>query len=173
MPVNLTNIEAFPVAMEDYPILGEYIQGGHGTETDFYNGSSKCILPGEPVEVFGRLGISKELILPRTFGTLCFGCWMSYLLDPDLASQILQGAAVYFDLDLADSDIYVTGYATNVQPTNGYLLGYAIAPHATPGEITKSALSAVAASTSSVRVFVLMNTAVTKYGTVPDFLATA
>jgi hypothetical protein len=176
VPIQLPNLEADPVALESYPIVGEYIQRAHDSQIDYYNPGSKSILPGEPVEVFGRLGIAKDVILPGHFGTLVFGAWVNFLLDPSLASQILQGALVYFDLDLA-TGLY-PGYATNVQPTNGWKLGYATGRHATPTEVALSASSPIAATTSDERVMVLMNEysgieTVTKYGTVTDFLATA
>ena len=172
MPIQLTNLEANPVAMEAYPIIGEYIQGGHGTETDYYNPGSKTILPGEPVKVFNRIGISKDIILPGTFGTLVFGAWVNFVVDPDMAAEILQGALVYFDLDLA-TGLY-PGYATGVQPSNGYRLGYALGRHGTPTEVALSASSPIAATTSDSRVFVLMDPLfVASYGTIDDALSTS
>ena len=171
MPIQLPNLEADPVALEDYPIIGEYIQGGHGTETDYYNPGSKSILPGEPIAIFGRLGISKDVILPGEFGTVVFGAWVNFLVDPDLASIITQGQEVYFDIDLATG--YYPGYATNVEPTNGWHLGYAIGIHGAPGEVSLSAGTPIAATTSQERVFVLMSNTYEKFGTVTNFLATA
>jgi hypothetical protein len=172
MPITLTNHEAYPTVLEEYPIVAEYIQGGHGTEIDFYNPGSKSILPGEPVIVFGRVCISKELILPGTFGTLVHSCWISGLVDPDLSNPITQGALVYFDLDLA-TGLY-PGYFTNVQPTNGWFVGHAVGIHATPQEVTLTAGTPVAASTTAERVFIQLTAGTpTAYGTVTNFLATA
>ncbi len=174
MGVTLPNIEAQPVFLEQYPRIGEYVQGGHGTETDYYNQTSKTVLPGEPLILFGRLCISKDIILPGHFGTVVSDCWVNYLLDPDLASNILQGAAVYYDLGLADAGEYISGYATNVQPTNGYLLGHAIGVHATPEEVNLSAGSAIAARPGDNRVFVLLTRITpTSYGTIVSALTTS
>lgn len=171
MPIQLPNLEANPVALEDYPIIAEYIQGGHGTEVDFYNPGSKSILPGEPVAVFGRLCISKDVILPGTFGTLVYGCWINGLVDPDIASAITQGQEVYFDIDLA-TGLY-PGYFTNVEPTNGWHVGYAVGIHEAPGNVSLSAGTPIAASTSQERVFILMSETYEKFGTVTNFLATS
>lgn len=174
MPYTLTNIQNNPMYLENYPIIGEYIQGGHGTETDYYNASSKCVLPGEPLVVFGRLCISKDIILPRTFGTVVFGCWVNFLLDPALAAVIKQDANVYYDLDKKVDGSYISGYATGTQPTNGFLLGKAVGVHGIPGEITLSGKSAVAASPGDDRIFVLLTQlAPTTYGTVYSALSTS
>lgn len=173
MPIQLPNLEAHPVQLEQYPIIAEYIQGGHGTEIDFYNPGSKSILPGEPVIVFGKIHISKDVILPGTFGTLVHSCWINGLVDPALAAPILQGQEVYFSLDLA-TGLY-PGYFTNVEPTNGWSVGHAVGIHATPQEVALSAGTPIAASTSAERVFIQLhsNTEVESFGTVTNFLSTS
>lgn len=176
MPISLPNLQANPVRMEAYPIVGEYIQGAHGNEIDFYNGRSTTILPGEPINVYGKLCFSKDVILPGTFGTVVYGpVWMNFLLNPAIATsvKIKQGDLVYFDIGLADATLYLPGYATNSQPTNGYLLGHAVARHATGAEIALDAGSAVAATGGETRIFVLTTADATTYGTVPNFLSSS
>lgn len=174
MPVTLTKLQSQPFILEDYPIIGAYVQGGHGTELDYYNQSTKTILPGEPLVVFGRLMIAKDVILPQTFGTLLADCWMSFLLDPAMVANILQGAFVYFDVGLANAGSYIPGYATGVQPTNGFRLGHAIAIQAKTPEIPLSAKSAIAAAPGAKRVTVQMEKITpTTYGTVTSALTTA
>lgn len=174
MPYVLTNIQNNPAYLENYPIIGEYIQGGHGTELDYYNATPRCVLPGEPLVVFGRLCVSKDIILPRSFGTVVSNCWMNFLLDPALAAVIRQGANVFYDLDKKVDAQFISGYATGTQPTNGFLLGQAIAVHGIPGEIVLSNKSAVAASPGDKRIFVqLTQLAPTTYGTVYNSLATS
>ncbi len=174
MPVTLTKLQSQPFMLEQYPIIGEYVQGGHGTELDYYNQSTKTILPGEPLVVFNRLMIAKDVILPQEFGTLLANCWVNFLLDPAMVANILQGAIVYFDVDKAVSGSYIPGYATGVQPTNGFKLGYAIAPHGITPEIPLSAKSAIAAAPGAERVFVQMDViAPTTYGTITSALTTA
>lgn len=171
MPIQLPNLEANPVQLEDYPIIAEYIQGGHGTEVDFYNPGTKSILPGEPVVFCNRIMISKDVILPGTFGTLVHSCWINGLVDPDIAAAITQGQEVYFDLDLA-TGLY-PGYFTNVEPTNGWHIGYALGIHGQPGEVALTAGTPVAASTSQERVFIQMSSTYEAFGTVTNFLATS
>lgn len=174
MPVTLTNIQSQPLMLEQYPIIGEYVQGGHGTELDYYNQSSKTILPGEPLVVFGRLMIAKDLILPQTFGTLIADCWVNFLLHPAMVANILQGAFVYFDVGLAVPGSFIPGYATGVQPANGFRLGPAIAVHGKTPEIPLSAKSAIAARPGDERVFVqLEKITPTTYGTITSALTTA
>ena len=174
MPVTLTNLQGQPFLLEQYPTIGAYIQGGHGTELDYYNQSSKTILPGEPLVVFNRLMISKDIILPQTFGTLLADCWISFLLDPAMVANILQGAIVYFDVGLAVVGSYIPGYATGVQPTNGFKLGYALGRHGKGAEIPLSAKSVIAAAAGSKRVFVQMDKITpTTFGTITSALTTA
>lgn len=177
MPYNLTNREAFPVELEQAPIIGQYIQGGE-CPVDYYNTTGKSIMPGEPVIFLSRLMISKSVILPGEFGSLVAGAWMRYLVDPALAANILQDAVVYFDTDLAVAASYIPGYATGVAPTNGYKLGQAIAPIAKGIEIRLNGSSIPIAAgpasgqmPASVTVDVLLTNVSppTTYGTVQDW----
>jgi len=163
MPKTLTNLQANPVALEDVDIIGAYVQGGHGTESDYYNPRTDTILPGEPIEIYGKLCFSKKIILPDDFGTVVHDCIMDFMLDPDIVADTLQNALVYFDYDLGDD-----GLATNVQPTNGYLLGYAMAVNLKPAGVNGSGVP-YAAKIGSRRILVKCVSAITKYGTVPDF----
>lgn len=172
MPVTLTNHEAYPTTFEEIEIIGEYTQDG--VDVDYYNVTTKSILPGEPVVIFGRIGISKEVILPNEFGTITFGAQVSFLVNPDMVADILQGALVYFDLDLATG--LIPGYATGVQPTNGYRLGHAVGVHERGPSVNVNASNIpIAAAPGALRVLVLMDqcgpTTPTTYGTVENFAA--
>ncbi len=165
MPYNLTNREANPIKLEEFDILGQYIQGGLDP-VDWYNNKTKSVLPGEPIIFCNQIMISKTIIYPGTFGSLVAGAWMRFLLDPAYATTVVQGTAIYFDTDLKVDGSYISGYATSVQPTNGLLLGRAIAPHAKGAEIVKSGGNAVAAKAGWKYVDVLMTLlAPTTYGT--------
>lgn len=172
MPLTLTNLEAFPTQFEDIDIVGAYRQGG--IEVDYYNVTTKTILPGEPIVIFNRVGIAKQLILPDSFGTVVFGAQVSFLLDPDMVAAILQNALVYFDIDLATA--LTPGYATGVQPSNGYRLGYAVGIHESPGNVNVNGSNIpIAAAAGALRVLVLMDNtgpaAPTTYGSVENFAA--
>lgn len=176
MPKSLPNREAVPVTLENPAHIGDYIQGGV-QEADFYNMFTDSILCGEPMILFDKVGITKRVIGPLECGTVNFGCWMNFLVDPALANPILQGDRVYYSLDLSTSA--VPGYVTNIQPTNGIFLGHATIMHEREGNIPLTAVGplnkAVAASTSALRVPVLMHTDKMVHGTnfwgnVPDFV---
>lgn len=172
MPLTLTNRQAQPVVLENPKHVADYIQGGD--VVDFYNMFSGSVLVGEPVILFDRVGITKRIVPPNTQGTLHFGAWAYFRLDPALAANIHQGDKIYFDYDLAVANV-APGYATNVEPTNGILLG-----HATIVKEQSLSLGTgnkpIVATTSSEFVAVKMSNqvvedTVTAFGTVPNWVA--
>lgn len=135
--------------------VGEFLQEGFGGQVNFYNLFNGSILPGEPFIYLGRLAVSKFVVHPDELGQVHFGPEINMIVDPDLAAQILAGDKVYFDYDLADSTY--PGYVTNVQPTNGYFLGYATLIHDRPIQLDGGTGKPIACSTSQNRVSVLFH----------------
>ena len=175
MPKALTNRQAYPPILENPKKVGEFIQEGFGGQVDFYNMfSDSSILIGEPMIAYDRLVISKNLILPNQLGQVHFGAWVNFLVNPSLSAAILFGDPVYFSLDLADSD--VPGYATNAQPTNGYLLGHATLVYEQSSmQLDDTTGKPIACTTDELRVGVLMHQEKMVWGTnfwgvVPDFI---
>jgi len=176
MPYNMSVREAYPPVLEQAPIVGKYVQGGNAP-VDYYNTTGKSIMPGEPILIFGRLMISKSVILPGEFGSVVDDCVVDYLVDPALGSNILQDDVVYFDTDKGSSATLTPGYVTKTQPTNGYKLGHAIARHQQPANVWKNGSSVPIAAgpasggrPASVRVLVrLWPGTPTTYGTVQDW----
>lgn len=175
MPKSLPFREAQPIVLENPKHVGDYLQGGVGVGVDFYNMFEQSILIGEPFVMYDKIGITKGVIGPLSCGTVHFGCWMNFLVDPALVAPILFGDKVYFDYDLADSE--VPGYVTNVPPTNGLLLGHAVTPYEQPAGLSLDSGTGkpIVCSTSQVRCAVLMHADTVVWGTnifglVPDFV---
>lgn len=172
MPKSLPNREAHPAVLETPEIIGEFIQEGYGGQIDFYNLFDDAILIGEPLIYMDRLGISKRVILASEPAQLHFGAIVNFLADPALAAQILAGDKVYFDLDLADDDS--TGYATQVEPSNGYFLGHAVMVYEKSAmQLDDTTGKPIACTTAQKRVAVLMHQEKMVWGTnffgsVPD-----
>lgn len=191
MPINLPIRQGQPFNLEKVHIVGDYRQGGGGSETDFFNQFTTSIIPGEPIMIFGRVGISKSTIKPKTMGTVVFNCWMSYMVDPNLAAEILQDDNIYFRYDLAliannaslSADYvyqgkYITGFASNVAGAGpNVLLGKAVVSHSKRDEIrisTTGPNKAIACMVGERRVHVLMtNLAPVAVGAVPNFVTGA
>lgn len=171
MVKTLTNRQAQPIVLENPEKVGVFLQGGDAV--DFYNMFSGSILVGEPVVLFDKVGITKVVVGPKAQGTINFGAWVNFLVDPAHVGNILQGDKVYYDVDLADSE--VPGYVTSVEPTNGIFLG-----HATIMKDQTLALGAgdvpIAATADSKYVAVKMTSEVissgngTLFGTVPNWV---
>lgn len=175
MPKALTIREAQPTVLENPLHIGDYIQGGVGCPVDFYNMMEESILVGEPIIVYDKVGITKGVISPLTVGSVHFGCWMSFLVDPELAAAILFGDSVYYDLGLADAD--VPGYVTNVEPADGIYLGKAVTPHEQPGSLALDGTTGkpICCKVGGSRVGVIMHTepmvwGENFFGLVPDFI---
>jgi len=187
MPINLPVRQGHPFNIEKVHIVGDYRQGGGGSETDFFNQFTTSIIPGEPIVLFNRVGISKSTIKPKTAGTVVFNCWMSYMVDPNLPAEILQDDLIYFRYDLAlaannnklsaDSVYqgkFITGFASNVAGAGpNVLLGRATIDHAKRDEMKVSTTGpnkAVACPVGQNRVMVLMTQlAPVTVGAVPNF----
>lgn len=155
MPMSLPNREAVPVVLETPEMVATFSQEGFGGQVDFFNMFTTAILIGEPLIYMDRLGISKFVVLAKEPGQLHFGAEANFIVDPALASAILAGHEVYFDLNLADS--VVPGYATNVKPTKGYLLGHAVMDYDKNNmSLDVATGKPIACTTSQARVKVLM-----------------
>lgn len=187
MPIDLPVRQGQPFNIEKVHLVGDYRQGGGGSETDFFNQFATSIIPGEPIMIYGRVGISKSTIKPKTAGTVIFNCWMSYMVDPNLAADIFQDDNVYFRYDLAllanNADLsadniyqgkYITGFVSNVAGAGpNVLLGKATIDHAKRDELmisTVSPFKAIACRVGMRRVHVLMtNLAPVSVGAVPNY----
>ena len=182
MPQVLTNRTNDPVFMEQVWVH-KYLQGGADSETPFFNNSAtKAILPGEPISIYGKLGISKSTILPRKFGTVLFNCLVEFVLDPAQATDIHHNDLVYFKYDLAAGltvanvyqNKYITGFASTVATADNFLLGYAV-PNRQERTVyeTASPNKPICAQPGDKTVTVLMVDSVTSVGTVPNFVTGA
>ena len=173
MTKTLTNREAQPIVLENPKKVGVFVQ--QGDAVDFYNMFDASIIVGEPFIMYNKVAVTKVVVPPLSMGTANFGAWMKFLVDPALAAAILFGEKVYYDLDLADSD--VPGYATNVEPTNGFVLGYATPSHGQVGQITLDDTTGkpVCAAVGATYVGVKMSEEEIVWGTnlfgqVPDYI---
>jgi hypothetical protein len=174
MVKSLQNREAQPIVLENPKRVGDYIQGGLGA-IDFYNMFDASILVGEPFIMYDKVSITKNVIEPLSVGSLHHGAWMNFLADPDLVAPILFGDKVYYDLDLADSE--VPGYVTNVVPTNGIFVGHAVTPHEQRGTLQLDATTGkpIVCDVGQARCGVLMHTETMVwgenfFGLVPDYV---
>lgn len=170
MPYTLPIREGYPQQFETLQKVGTYVQGAVRI-VDYYNTTGKTIVPGEPIVVFGHIGITVEAVPPGVFCSVYIGAEVDFLVDPALAAVIKQNDPVYFDLGLKNDSIYVPGYATGVLPTNGYKLGVALGIYEGPmGPKPLSGTKLIAAKVGARRVRVLMDLAApTTYGTVQDW----
>lgn len=171
MTKDLANRYAHPVRMEEPEVVGAFIQ--QGDAVDFYNMMDEDILVGEPFIVYGKIAMTKKIVLRGNVGTANFGGWYDMLVDPNLANPILYGQKVYYDLGLADTDS--PGYVTNVAPTNGYWLGWATTPHGQPGRVLLDGTTGkpICAAVGAQRCAVVFHDQVAVFGThffgtVPD-----
>jgi hypothetical protein len=172
MPLSTPKRDSIPLVLENPVKIGNFLQ--QADAVDFYNMFTTSILVGEPILLFDKVGISKIVVPGNTVGTVNFGAWMHFLLDPALAANIHQGDKVYFDYDLAVADVS-PGYATQVEPTNGVLLGHATILHG-KDLVLGTGSKPIAATTNDKYVAVRMHTdtlvdTVNVFGTVPDFVA--
>lgn len=171
MVLSLTHREAQPIVLENPAKLGVFLQDGQAV--DFYNMFAGSILVGEPIILFDQVGIAKRVIGPNSLGTINFGAWVNFLLDPALAADIHQGDKVYFDYDLAVANV-TSGYATGVEPTNGILLGHATitSKEYTLGTGNKPIAANTSAEYCAVKMHnqVMSSGAGTVFGTVPNWV---
>lgn len=155
MPKSIAVKASEPIVYTQIHRVGEFLQEGFGGQVNFYNMFATSILPGEPFIYMGRLAVSKYVVHPGELGQVHFGPEINMIVDPSLAAQILCGDKVYFSYGLADSDY--PGYATNVQPANGYFIGYATLIHDSPVQLDGGTGKPISCTTSQARVSVLMH----------------
>jgi len=159
MPYTVPIREGYPTVFETLPKIG-IIRGSREFGVDYYNLTTKTIIPGEPVFAFGMVGVVAKAVLPGEWCRLLFGCVVDFLVNPAMVTQVLQNAQVNFDIDLASAGDFIPGYATGATPTNGYRLGRAVGIVAKPNEIVLSSSKPVAARATpgaGKRIRVLMD----------------
>lgn len=138
MPISAST---FPVRAMDVPLLEQATQPVPGVlrQEDnpvFVNDTGMFIEPGEPIPFFDCIGITTKMVAPDEVASIVLRDKVSFRLNPNEALHIYQGQEIYWDYDLEESDVVqsdgttrtVIGWATAVQPTNGYLLGRAMVP---------------------------------------------
>ena len=121
-----------PVQLEQFVEPSNVIKWGE-LYLDYFNESTTLgILMGEPVIFGGRVWLAQRPILPQKYGTLVAGWMAAFLLDPAHSGNILQGATIYWDLDV-NAVTYAAGgicpgigAASATQPDNGFILGHAM-----------------------------------------------
>ncbi len=155
MPKSIAVKANQPIVYDAIPRVGEFLQEGFGGQVNFYNMFTTSILPGEPFIYMGRLAVSKYVVHPGEVGQVHFGPEINMIVDPALVAAIKVGDKVYFNYGLADSTY--PGYATNVQPANGYFLGYATLVHEKPIQLDGVTSKPIACTTEQARVSVLFH----------------
>jgi predicted RecA/RadA family phage recombinase len=165
MPKTTPNRVADPARLENYEPLAIVVQDG-GLYLTFTNTLSTSILAGEFILLNNRVCVVRRTVLPGENGVAITDWIADVRVDDDLAAVINVNDVVYLDYDKTTITAGV-GSATNVSPTNGYIIGRAMI---TPGFSSVASGEAIAATTSQKRVRVsALSTAVTIIGTVPTF----
>lgn len=125
MPVDQPNREAQPVVLEANVTMATLVN----TDSEYvpwFNNTANVYQMGEIFVSGGAVWVCIESILPSQVGARTSNFVVDAVLDPAHTGNIAQDALIYLDTDLADAD-QPMGYATAVEPTNGFVIGRATA----------------------------------------------
>jgi len=133
MGIAMPNRVNDPVQLEQYVDPAIIRQAG-GIFFDWFNESTTLArLIGEPTVFGGRVWLPQKVVLPQKYGTLVSDWIADFLLDPAHTGDVNQGDVIYWDTDLnavtayaGGSAIAGVGAASAAQPTEGFILGYAV-----------------------------------------------
>jgi predicted RecA/RadA family phage recombinase len=165
MPYSTPNRVAYPAILENVGKLCEVVQDG-GLYLPYYNRLSTSIMAGEVVLHNGQVCIARRTILPGKDGVIITDWVADVMVDPSLAAAIKSNDVVYWDYDI-DAIVEGIGGATNVAPTNGFIMGRAVI---TPGFYTVSGGQAIACAVGQKRVRVApVRTVTAIIGTLPQW----
>lgn len=129
MPIDQPNFEAAPVLLEEN--IRVCINRGDGDYVTFFNAGSTTYQDGEPFIAGGDVWVNQGRTKPSSVGSRLSNFLVDVMVDPDMLAAINQDALVYIDTDITDAANPI-GYATGVEPTNGFVLGRAVVmPEAT------------------------------------------
>jgi predicted RecA/RadA family phage recombinase len=133
MPYATPNRVNNPVQLEQFVDPSNIVQWD-GLFCHYFNqNTTTTILMGEPVVFGGKVWLAQKPILPQEYGTIVSGWVAHFLLDPDHTGDINQGDTIYWDLEIDAVTAYGSstvlagiGAASATQPTEGFILGYAV-----------------------------------------------
>lgn len=144
MPIDQPNLEANPVRLEENVTVCSH--KGDGEYFQFYNNGNTTYQDGEPFVHGGAVCIAQGRILPGQVGAVLTNFLVLVPVDPDFAGgNVNQGVLIYIDQEIVD-DANPIGYATSVEPDDGFVLGRLVCP--------PNATSQVALSNSSTHIWV-------------------
>jgi len=126
MPVSTPNRVADPVLLESYDPPCVIKQSGE-LSVNYYNSLTTTILQGEPVLIGGRVGIAQSAIHPGRMGSVVMDWIVEARIGGTLGADILQNDTVWWSYDVT-SVVAGVGGAVRAAPTNGFILGTAVAP---------------------------------------------
>lgn len=169
MPVSTPNRVNQPVMLERFDPPAVVRQAGE-IVVQYYNRTGSTILQGEPVFVGGRVGLAENVILPNQIGQVIMDWVADLRVNPALGAAVLVGATVWWSYDITTVAAGVGG-AVSTAPTNGFIIGVAIAPPYGPSEIRIGGTNQlIAAAPGDAFIRVMSNyEPVTAIGTVPAF----
>lgn len=166
MPVSTPNRVADPVVLERYDAPA-VIRSSAGLLVTYRNVTGNTILQGEPVLIGARVGLAQSVILPGKQGTVVMDWIADFRLPAAHTGNIIQGASVWWSYDVT-SVVAGVGGAVASAPTNGILLGYAVATPEDDRVDGSSKQICAATGDTFVRVMARPDASVA-IGTVPGF----
>lgn len=169
MPVSTPIRAAVPTLFERYDPPAVIRHAGE-LQTRYYNKTGSTLLQGEPVLLGNRIGLCAAVILPNETGGVVLDWIADFRCDPALAADILAEDQVWWSYDIT-TVVAGVGGAVRAAPTNGFLLGRAVADGRIPARLNGSNkfICAISGGTDKwVRVVNQATTAVA-IGTVPAF----
>lgn len=169
MPKDMPIRQNQPTIMEKGTKLGIIRQAD--SPRPFINdlASGHTLLPGDPIEKGGYLGIAHAVVYPGQVGEMWHEYIADFLMDDTYSGgDISEDDLIYWDYDLDNMEESGLGGATTVVPTNGYLIGRATTAQPIDPNNHDPVSSVVAGNGSKyVRVHKLAMDALTKSGTTP------
>jgi len=104
-----------------------YIRQHAGLLVPYYNPSTTlAFIAGEPIIYNGMVCVSSKLILPSKMGEVYTNWLADFMLDPAHSGDILANATLWWSYDV-DAITGNEGAVVASAPTNGFILGRAIA----------------------------------------------
>lgn len=171
MPISTPNRVADPVMLERYEPPCVLKQTGE-LSVNYHNTTGNTILQGEPVRLGGRIGIAQSAILPGQQGAVIMDWVVEAAIGGTLGADILQDDTVWWSYDVTSVATSAVGGAVRAAPTNGFILGTALAPPSKTSTLNGSSKAIAAASGSAfpTRVRVMCNSVASPaIGTIPTF----
>ncbi len=145
-----------------------YIRQHAGLLLPYYNPSATlALIAGEPIVYNGMVCVSSKLILPSQMGEVYTNWLCDFRMDPAHTGDVLANATLWWSYDVEAIQDNV-GCVVASAPTNGFILGRAIAKIEDPVDGSNKKVCASTASKTWVRVASIQEP-VTAIGTIPTF----